>query len=243
MEYRYDDIKIGDIFNNLQVVDLYEKAFDYPSRTRHEKMAVVKCLKCGSEELIETKLKQLLKGHTGMCKHCRDNAGRRKGNPQNHNKYVFTQNFVIGYTNKGEEFYFDLEDYDLIKKYTWRINAQGYVQTQQNKKKILMHRLIMNPSEEEVIDHKNRLRNYNLKNNLNIVSKKENSQNRSKHKNNTSGFNGVSFDRNANAWRAYISIDGKRIYGGLFDDINDAIQKRLDLEKEHYQYLQSIKDV
>lgn len=241
MEYKYNDVKIGDIFGSLQIVKLFEKTFYYPSRTRHEKMVIVKCLKCNSEELIETKLKQLLKGNTGMCKHCRSNAGRKKGNPQNHNKYVFTEDFVIGYTNKGEEFYFDLEDYELVKNYTWHINAQGYVETQRNKKKIRMHRLIMNALDGEDVDHKNRLRNYNLKNNLNIVSKKENNQNNSKYKNNTSGITGVAFDKNANAWQAYININGKRIYGGLFVNIDDAIQKRTNLEKEHFKYLQSIK--
>lgn len=240
MEYRYDDVKIGDVFNNLQVINLFEKVFYYPSRTRREKMATVKCLKCNSGELIETKLKQLLKGNTGVCKHCRSNAGRKKGNPQNHNKYVFTENFVIGYTNKGEEFYFDKEDYDLIKEYTWHINAQGYVETQRNKKKIRMHRLIMHASDGEDVDHKNRLRNYNLKSNLNLVTKKENSQNNSRYKNNTSGFTGVSFDKNANAWQAYIQIDRTRIYGGLFNTIEEAIKKRANLEKEHFKYLQSI---
>lgn len=172
MEYRYDDVKIGDRFDNLQVVDLFGKVFDYPSRTRLEKMAMVKCLRCNSEQLIETKLKQLLKGNTGVCKHCRSNVGRMKENPQNHNKYTFTESFVIGYTNKGEEFYFDIEDYDLVKNYTWHINAQGYVQTQRDKKKILMHRLVMSAQVGEDVDHKNRLRNYNLKSNLNLVSKK-----------------------------------------------------------------------
>ena len=77
VEYKYDNVKIGDIFNNLQVVDLFEKIFNYPSRTRREKMAMVKCLKCNSGELIETKVKQLLKGNTGMCKHCRSNIKRK----------------------------------------------------------------------------------------------------------------------------------------------------------------------
>lgn len=182
MEYRYDDVKIGDIFGNLQIVDLFEKYFYYSSRTRREKMAIVKCLKCNSGELIETKLKQLLKGNTGMCKHCRSNIGRMKGNPQNYNTYIFTDNFIIGHTNNGKEFYIDIDDYEKIKDYCWHINAQGYVATQKNKKKILMHRLITNAPPDKDVDHKNRMRNYNLKSNLNIVTKKENNQNHSIYK-------------------------------------------------------------
>lgn len=52
----------------------------------------------------------------------------------------------------------------------------------------------------------------------------------------------MSFDKNTNAWQVNIQIDSKRIYGGLFTSIDDAIRKRLDLEKEHFQYLQSIKN-
>ena len=99
----------------------------------------------------------------------------------------------------------------------------------------------MNALDGEDIDHKNRLRNYNLKSNLNVVSRMENCQNHSIYKNNTSGVSGVSFNKNANAWQVYININNKRIYGGLFNNINDAINKRVDLEKEYFQYLQDIK--
>lgn len=229
----------GDIINTLEVIsDVYYKEIGKERKKR--RYFKVKCLKCNNiTEVAELSLK---KRKTGICKHCRSNTGRMKGNPNNQNTYIFTANFVIGYTNKGEEFYFDIEDYDLVKSYTWHINAQGYVQTQRNKQKILMHRLIMNVLDGDYIDHKNRLRNYNLKSNLNIVSQKENNQNHSLYKNNTSGVTGVSFDKNIGAWKSYINIDNKRIYGGSFDDINDAINSRYNLESEYFQYLQSIKN-
>ena len=38
-----------------------------------------------------------------------------------------TQQYGIGYTTNGQEFYFDLEDYDLIKDYMWYIDKARYV--------------------------------------------------------------------------------------------------------------------
>ena len=44
-----------------------------------------------------------------------------------YNTYDLSGDYGIGYTSKDEEFYFDLEDYDKIKDYCWRINNRGYV--------------------------------------------------------------------------------------------------------------------
>ena len=231
-------ISKGDIIENLKVVsDVYYKEIGKLHKRRRYFNVI--CLKCNNKtEVSELSLK---KHKTGICKHCRNNVGRMKGNPQNHNTYDLSGEYGIGYTNKNQKFYFDLEDYDLIKNYTWYINANGYVETQRNKNKILMHRLLINASDKDNVDHKNRLRNCNLKSNLNIVTKKENNQNNSIYKNNSSGTTGVSFDKKNNAWRAYININGSRIYGGLFSNINDAIKRRMDLEKKYFEYLQSIK--
>ena len=236
---RIKDIVIskGDVINNHKVIsDVYYKEIGKDNKRR--RYFLVECLKTGDViEMMELSLKH---GKVGACGHCRNNGKRLNGNPQNHNTYVFEDEFVIGYTNKGDEFYFDKEDYDLIKEYTWHINKQGYVLSQKNKKKILMHRLIMNANDEVIIDHKNRLRNYNLKSNLSLVTKKENNQNHSLYKTNTSGITGVSWNKESNKWMAYISINGQRIYGGLHSNINEAINKRKELEEEHFKYLQSI---
>ena len=43
------------------------------------------------------------------------------------NRFDISGQFGVGYTSKGEKFYFDLEDYDKIKDYYWYIDAGGYV--------------------------------------------------------------------------------------------------------------------
>eukprot|EP01038_Epipyxis_sp_PR26KG_P015173 gene15173-20439_t len=51
-------------------------------------------------------------------------------------------------------------------------------------------------------------------------------------KNNTSGIKGVCFDSNANKWKAYIRLDGILIHLGLFDNIEDAKQARVNKANE-----------
>ena len=178
----------------------------------------------------------------GQCKHCRSNKGRLKGNPQNYNRYEFIDDLYIGYTNDNKQFFIDKEDYEKIKDYCWHINKHGYVETQKNKEKILMHRFILNVPNNKDVDHNNRIRNYNLKDNLTIVTKKENNQNNSVYKNNTSGITGVSFDKNQGLWRSYININGKRIYGDSSYDIEIAINSRKELEHKYFYYLNNIKE-
>lgn len=231
-------ISKGDIINNIEVIsDVYYKEIGKSNKRR--RYFQIKCLNCN--QITEAKELSLKHGETGQCKHCRSNIGRMKGNPQNHNKYIFVDNIGIGYTNNNEEFYFDKEDYDKIKDYCWHINKHGYVQTQKNKKQILMHRFLLDVTDNSNIDHNNRIRNWNLKNNLTIATKKENNQNNSIYKNNTSGVTGVSFNKEQGLWRSYINIDNKRIYGDSSYDINIAINSRKELEKKYFYYLNDIK--
>ena len=102
---------------------------------------------------------------------------------KSHNKYDLTHDYGIGYTDKGETFYFDLEDYDLIKDYHWYIDNAGYVHAQyrENGKyiHIKMHRLVMqvvgNP--QMIIDHIGHNTTDNRKSMLRICTPRENSFN------------------------------------------------------------------
>lgn len=87
------------------------------------------------------------------------------------------------------------------------------------------------------VDHINRVRNDNRWMNLRAANHQINQQNRSKQSTNTSGFNGVYFDKHANKWRARISVNGKHHHLGRFDNIEDAISARKEANIEHgYHY-------
>ena len=69
-----------------------------------------------------------------------------------YNTYDLSGEYGIGYTQKEEEFYFDLEDYDKIKDYCWCINQDGYVFNSSSR--ILMHRLVTDCPQNMLVDHR-----------------------------------------------------------------------------------------
>lgn len=72
------------------------------------------------------------------------------------NTYDLSGEYGIGYTEKGECFYFDLSDYNKIKDYYWRISKQGYIvaHDKKNHTEISMHQLICGYKETDHIDGK-----------------------------------------------------------------------------------------
>ena len=68
-----------------------------------------------------------------------------------------------------------------------------------------------------LIDHVDGGVSNNRISNLRLASDVENSYNRKKHRNNTSGFRGVDFYRQSQRWRARIRVDGRLICIGLYD--------------------------
>ena len=54
-------------------------------------------------------------------------------------------------------------------------------------------------------------------------------------KNNSSGVKGVYYNKDCNKWVCQITLNGKTIYGGLFDNLEMAFSKRKSLEEKYYQ--------
>ncbi len=75
--------------------------------------------------------------------------------------------------------------------------------------------------------------------NLRVVTVSTKNRNASRAGNNTSGTTGVSFNKRAGMWRAYISVNRKQINLGFFDTKDLAIsarregQKRFGFHKNH----------
>ena len=153
------------------------------------------------------------------------------------NKYDLSCQFGIGYMyNNAEPFYFDLEDYEIIKNYNWYFDGRYAKTSMSNGCKIYLHRLIMQVSDSNIqIDHINHNKLDNRKNNLRIASPSQNNMNHKLFKNNTSGTSGVSYDRRTNTWHAYISKDYQVINLGRYEDIEDAIMARKNGEDQYFQ--------
>lgn len=145
--------------------------------------------------------------------------------------------YGIGYcSNTNSKFYFDMEDYQTIKNYTWNehIMKSGYHALEawdsMTKKIIRMHYLLVGKS----YDHADRNPLNNRRYNLREATLIENAQNHTKQKSNTSGIIGVEWRKRNNKWCANITINKNRIWLGYFKDKKDAIIARLQAEDKYF---------
>lgn len=141
---------------------------------------------------------------------------------------------------KETEFLFDLDDLPLIKgRDSWYCDKDGYLVSSYYfngaRRFIRFHRIVMNATPEQVVDHINRNKADNRKANLRCCKRAENDRNRNLYITNTSGVSGVYFDKQRNKWVASITLESQKIYIGRFALKEDAIRARLDKEMELYK--------
>ena len=74
----------------------------------------------------------------------------------------------------------------------------------------------------------------NRRSNIRIVTESQNQMNRSIFANNKSGVPGVHWYKKTGKWMAYIWLEGKMVYLGLFDNIEFAIGARQQAEREYF---------
>ena len=119
----------------------------------------------------------------------------------------------------------DDENFELVNNYYWHLDNGGYVRGAL-KKQILIraHRLIMNPAKDKVIDHINGNKLDNRKSNLRICTQVQNMANRTLSVNNKTGYKGIHFNKKINKYSVQFCYNKKRINGGYFKDIIEAIK-------------------
>lgn len=220
-------------FGRLTV--LYEAEPKYTSGGNKRTAWHCKC-DCDGKEL-DIAAGNLLRGHTKSCG-CLNDEKRRMSKNKKYNTYDLNGIYGIGYDSKGNKFWFDLEDYDLIKSYCW-FKHREYFQARQpgTNRHIFLHKLIMDDLENTTdIDHIDTERKYdNRKSNLRVAKRIENCRNRRLNRNNTSGVTGVYWASREQKWRATIKVNYKYIELGDFDDFNDAVRARKDAEKVYFK--------
>lgn len=236
----------GQRFGKLTVIKKIESKRNSSDRSV---LWLCKC-DCGNETIVRGS--SLRNGNTKSCgclrKEILNNSSKfykpRKVEIKN-NRYDLTGEYGIGYTHKGEEFYFDLEDYEKIKDYCWCLaDKKKYVSN--SRYGIRMHRLVMDCKNENlVIDHINHIPYDNRKENLRICTLSQNGMNKSKLSNNTSGYTGISYDSSVNKWRARLRVKNKTINIGRYINLEDAIKARKEAEEKYfgeYSYDNSIQN-
>jgi hypothetical protein len=99
----------------------------------------------------------------------------------------------------------------------------------------LLHRFILGITDPKIeVDHWNGDSLDNRRENLRIVNRSQNRQNRGAYKNSKSGQAGVVWHKRDEKWEAYINAFGKRISLGYFKEKQPAIDRRKAAEIEHY---------
>lgn len=155
---------------------------------------------------------------------------------RSNNRYDLNGDYGIGITAKNETFYFDLDDYNIIKDIGWSCDSRGYIigniTINGKQKRIRLHRLIMGSPKKMMIDHINGNKLDNRKSNLRICNGKENTRNSSVQKRNKLGVKGVSITH-SNTYQAQIQVDGKLKYLGSYKTIKEAADA-YDLAAQKY---------
>lgn len=132
------------------------------------------------------------------------------------NTFYNTDSYMVGVTTRGEEFYFDIEDFEFIKQYSWYMNDKNYIVGMVNGKQNKMHRLILPQAEQ--VDHINNIRYDNRRENLRSVTNAQNQMNQLKCKTpKSSRYKGVSWHKCVNKWVSYIRVDKELILLGYYN--------------------------
>lgn len=155
-------------------------------------------------------------------------------------EYIVEDNGVVAiiiYDNNGnfkDKTIIDSEDMEKILQYKWHITDTGYCKC--TELSVLLHRFILDLSEsdEMFVDHINGNKLDNRKCNLRRVTPQQNSFNLTNKGKGENKRKGVSYRRDRNKWRAYITVDGKQINLGMFEKEEDAIKAREEAEIKYF---------
>ena len=223
---------IGQEFGRLKVL---RQAEDYMSPNgRHCVQWECQC-SCENQTILIVRGSNLQSKTTQSCG-ClqRERASEAQ---KEYNQYDLSGEFGIGWTNNtNKEFYFDLDDYNLIKDYCWsEYITHGYHllcthDFKNNKKNTRMSGILGC----ENYDHIDRNPLNNRRCNLRPATQSENMHNKSKQRNNTSGIIGVHWKTNDQKWKAQIVVNNKQISLGYYKNKDDAIKARLEAELKYF---------
>ncbi len=231
-----DDLT-GKIFGRLKVL---RQVDDYitPSSGKHHARWLCEC-SCEDHKQVIVTVNNLKSGKIQSCG-CLAREMLVEFNKQTKhktNEYDLSNEYGIGYaSNTRSQFFFDKEDYDLIKDYCWNehVKSTGYRILEAYDSELNKTVNITTILGCKGYDHIDRNTLNNRRSNLREATQAENVKNKSKQRNNTSGVTGVGWVDKLNKWRSRITYNKKEIYLGVFDNKIDAIKVRLKAEKKYF---------
>lgn len=137
---------------------------------------------------------------------------------------------------KDNRILIDKQDYKFLLGYSWSVNSNGYLRRNPKLRngeyeniECYFHRLVLGAKKGFIVDHINRNRLDNRRENLRIVSFNQSILNRNTKLNKSTGIRGVR--KVGNKFRAYMSFQGKQIHLGYYFTLEEAKLKH----KEFYE--------
>ncbi len=127
----------------------------------------------------------------------------------------------------------DSQDLHLLSDFRWDIQKAGktfYLARKEKTgfrkyRKVYLHRMIANPPIGYEVDHINRNGLDNTRDNLRVVTHRENMKNMRQHSDSNSRFRGVYLFKPTGKWQAQICNDHKRFHLGYFDSEIEAAKE------------------
>ena len=124
-----------------------------------------------------------------------------------------------------------------LDRYWWSRDSNGYARTNpvRGGKAIYLHTLVLTPRKGFITDHKNRNILDNRRENLRRTTQHKNSINRSLHKNNSSGYRGVVWNKSVGKWEYRIqSVLVGGWLGGVCDTKEEAARQYNRIAKKYF---------
>lgn len=223
------------IQNECDVDDWININKPVPSETRHYYLC--KCLNCGA--IIPTHRCNLMKNPPKRCVFC-SNIGNHHDVKTETNSWVVKNNDAmcnVMYKSTCVTFVVDLNDYEKVNAYTWRISKKKnkyYVVSGSSKKgtMLYLHQLILGENSDGMeIDHIDGNSLNNRKSNLRFVTHQQNVDNIIATRiDNMIGIRGISFDKKAGKYTVDFHYHGTRVYFKPWNTIEEAVYCRFVAE-------------
>ena len=123
-------------------------------------------------------------------------------------------------TSDGATVTVDATDYPFVTQWKWRLNSKGYVRRNTRQGSILLHRILMSATDEEIVDHEDRNPLNCRRGNLRVATYSQNNHNR------TSKFDGVRQPQGRTRWHVQVAINGKIHWVGSFATKEEGLEAK-----------------
>ncbi len=136
--------------------------------------------------------------------------------------------------SKGYKAFIDDEYFEEVSHRKWHYE-HGYARSAYPTK-VYLHQFVTDLKGKDGLfaDHIDGNKLNNQISNLRVSNKQQNGANRGLNKNNTSGFKGVGWHKQAKKWRAHIDVSGKHRSLGLYTNIHDAIEAYNNAARKYF---------